>query len=50
LVDKSIKDIDTPIFTSEAFTKTDIRPRMVEIVERENIIKKQFGGLTVKTR
>jgi hypothetical protein len=23
---------------------------MVEIVERENIIKKQFGGLTVKTR
>jgi hypothetical protein len=48
--DKSIKDIDTPIFTSEAFTKTDIRPRMVEIVERENIIKKQFGGLTVKTR
>ena len=48
--DKSIKDVDTPIFASEAFTKTDIRPRMVEIVERENIIKKQFGGLTVKTR
>jgi hypothetical protein len=48
--DKSIKDIDTPIFASEAFTKIDLRPRMVEIVERENIIKKQFGGLTIKTR
>jgi hypothetical protein len=38
------------MFTKEAFIKTDIRPKMVEVVERENIIKKQIGGLTIKTR
>ena len=48
--DKSIKETDIPVFTTNAFTTTDIRPRMVEIVERENIIKKQIGGLTVVTR
>ena len=48
--DKSIKETEIPVFTTNAFTTTDIRPRMVEIVERENIIKKQIGGLTVVTR
>ena len=48
--DKSIKDIDTPIFSSEAFIKTDLRPRMVEIVERENIIKKQISGSKIIAR
>jgi hypothetical protein len=48
--DKSIKEIDVPVFASEAFIKTDLRPRMVEIVQRENIIKKQTGGLSVVTR
>jgi hypothetical protein len=46
----SIKETEMPVFTTNAFTTTDIRPRMVEIVERENIIKKQIGGLTVVTR
>jgi len=48
--DKSIKDVDTPIFSSEAFTKTDLRPRMLEIVERENIIKKQIAGSKIVAR
>jgi hypothetical protein len=48
--DKSIKETEMEVFTNNAFTKTDIKPRMVEIVERENIIKKQIGGLTVVTR
>jgi len=48
--DKSAKDIDTPIFSSEAFTKTDLRPRMVEIVERENTIKKQISGSKIVGR
>jgi hypothetical protein len=48
--DKSAKDIDTPIFSSEAFTNTDLRPRMVEIVERENTIKKQISGSKIVGR
>lgn len=48
--DKSLKKTELPIFTKEAFIKTDIRPKMVEVVERENFIKKQIGGLTIKTR
>jgi hypothetical protein len=48
--DKSIKDTDTPIFSSEAFTKTNLRPRMVEIVERENTIKKQISGSKIVGR
>lgn len=49
--DKSLKkETELPIFTKEAFIKTDIRPKMLEVVERENIIKKQIGGLTIKTR
>jgi hypothetical protein len=48
--DKSIKDIDTPIFSNEAFTRTDLRPRMVEVVERDNIIKKQISGSKIIAR
>ncbi len=39
-----------PIIASAAYVHRDMSGRMIEVVQRENTIRKQYGGLVVVTR